>query len=72
MKKAVYPGTFDPLTRGHEDLVRRATGLFSEVIVAIADSKAKRPIFVSTSASTSRARPWPVMTTSRCSASPVC
>ena len=45
MKKAVYPGTFDPLTRGHEDLVRRATGLFSEVIVAIADSKAKRPMF---------------------------
>jgi pantetheine-phosphate adenylyltransferase len=45
VKKAVYPGTFDPLTRGHEDLVRRATGLFSEIIVAIADSKAKRPMF---------------------------
>jgi pantetheine-phosphate adenylyltransferase len=45
VKKAVYPGTFDPLTRGHEDLVRRAAGLFGEVVVAIADSKAKRPMF---------------------------
>jgi len=45
VKKAVYPGTFDPLTRGHEDLVRRAAGLFGELIVAIADSRAKRPMF---------------------------
>jgi pantetheine-phosphate adenylyltransferase len=45
VKKAVYPGTFDPLTRGHEDLVRRAAGLFGEVIVAIADSRAKQPMF---------------------------
>jgi pantetheine-phosphate adenylyltransferase len=45
MIKAVYPGTFDPLTRGHEDLVRRASTLFSEIILAIADSKAKRPFF---------------------------
>jgi len=45
MIKAVYPGTFDPLTRGHEDLVRRASTLFDEIIVAIADSKAKRPFF---------------------------
>jgi pantetheine-phosphate adenylyltransferase len=45
VKKAVYPGTFDPLTRGHEDLVRRAAGLFGQLIVAIADSKAKRPMF---------------------------
>ena len=45
MKKAVYPGTFDPLTRGHEDLVRRAAGLFGEVVVAIADSRAKQPMF---------------------------
>jgi pantetheine-phosphate adenylyltransferase len=44
-KKAVYPGTFDPLTRGHEDLVRRAARLFDRVVVAIADSKAKRPMF---------------------------
>ena len=33
---AVYPGTFDPLTCGHEDLVRRAAGLFDEVVLAIA------------------------------------
>ena len=45
MIKAVYPGTFDPLTRGHEDLVRRASTLFGELIVAIADSTAKRPFF---------------------------
>ena len=45
MIKAVYPGTFDPLTRGHEDLVRRASTLFDKVVLAIADSKAKRPFF---------------------------
>jgi len=42
---AVYPGTFDPLTRGHEDLVRRAARLFQSVIVGVADSRGKRPIF---------------------------
>ena len=45
MAKAVYPGTFDPLTRGHEDLVRRAVRLFDGVIIAVADSVAKRPLF---------------------------
>jgi pantetheine-phosphate adenylyltransferase len=45
MIKAVYPGTFDPLTRGHEDLVRRAGTLFDSIVLAIADSKAKRPFF---------------------------
>jgi pantetheine-phosphate adenylyltransferase len=45
MIKAVYPGTFDPLTRGHEDLVRRAATLFDRVVLAIADSKAKKPFF---------------------------
>jgi pantetheine-phosphate adenylyltransferase len=39
MIKVVYPGTFDPITRGHEDVVRRAAGLFGEVVVAIADSR---------------------------------
>jgi pantetheine-phosphate adenylyltransferase len=43
--KAVYPGTFDPLTLGHEDIVRRAAGLFTEVTLAIAESRAKRPLF---------------------------
>jgi len=37
--KVVYPGTFDPITRGHEDVVRRAAGLFGEVIVAVAESR---------------------------------
>ena len=39
MNKAVYPGTFDPITRGHEDLVRRATRLFDHLIVAVASSR---------------------------------
>ncbi len=41
MIKVVYPGTFDPITRGHEDVVRRAAGLFGEVVVAVAESRAK-------------------------------
>jgi len=45
MIKAVYPGTFDPLTRGHEDIVRRAAALFGEVVVGVADSRGKRPFF---------------------------
>lgn len=39
MIRVVYPGTFDPITRGHEDVVRRAAGLFGEVIVAVAESR---------------------------------
>jgi pantetheine-phosphate adenylyltransferase len=42
---AVYPGTFDPITLGHEDLARRAARLFDNVILAVADSRAKRPFF---------------------------
>ena len=42
---AVYSGTFDPLTRGHEDLVRRASRLFQKVIIAIAESRKKNPLF---------------------------
>lgn len=45
---AVYPGTFDPLTRGHEDLVRRASVIFGSVIVGVADSRAKKPFFTLT------------------------
>ena len=41
----VYPGTFDPLTRGHEDLVRRASKLVEQLVVGVADSRAKRPFF---------------------------
>jgi pantetheine-phosphate adenylyltransferase len=42
---AVYPGTFDPITRGHEDIVRRAARLFDLVIVAIAENRNKTPFF---------------------------
>lgn len=45
ISRAVYPGTFDPITRGHEDLVRRASTLFDEMIVAVADSQGKSPFF---------------------------
>ena len=45
MIKAVYPGTFDPLTRGHEDLVRRASTLFGALVLGIAESSAKRTFF---------------------------
>ena len=48
MIAAVYPGTFDPLTRGHEDLVRRASLLFGAVIIGVADSRAKKPFFTLT------------------------
>lgn len=45
MIRAVYPGTFDPITKGHEDLVYRASKLFGEVILGVAHSQAKRPFF---------------------------
>ena len=45
MTTAVYPGTFDPLTRGHEDILRRASGLFTTIVVGVADSRGKHPFF---------------------------
>ena len=42
---ALYPGTFDPITRGHEDLVRRCVRLFDRVVVAVAASPKKAPLF---------------------------
>ena len=45
INRAVYPGTFDPITNGHEDLVQRASRLFDQVIVGVAHSQAKRPFF---------------------------
>ena len=42
---AIYPGTFDPITRGHEDLVRRAANLFDRLILGIAESPVKQPRF---------------------------
>jgi len=43
--RAVYPGTFDPITNGHEDLIQRASRLFDTLIVGVAHSQAKRPFF---------------------------
>ena len=44
-RNAVYPGTFDPITNGHTDLVRRAAGIFDRVVVAIAANTGKTPMF---------------------------
>lgn len=43
--RAIYPGTFDPITNGHIDIVRRSSRLFDQVIVAIAKSERKQPLF---------------------------
>jgi pantetheine-phosphate adenylyltransferase len=45
MRTAIYPGSFDPLTNGHLDVVQRATKLFDRVVVAIAKSESKHPLF---------------------------
>lgn len=45
MRTAIYPGSFDPLTNGHLDLVQRATKLFDHVVVAVARSESKNPLF---------------------------
>ena len=44
-KRAIYPGTFDPMTNGHLDLVTRAASMFDHVILAIAASPSKKPMF---------------------------
>ena len=45
MRRAVYPGSYDPVTNGHIDIVERATGLFDEVIVAVLVNKTKKGMF---------------------------
>ncbi len=45
MKRALYPGTFDPLTFGHLDVIHRGAQLFDKLTVAIADNPRKRPLF---------------------------
>jgi len=45
IKRAIYPGTFDPITNGHLDIIKRAYRMFDEIIVAVADSEAKKPMF---------------------------
>ena len=44
-RRAIYPGSFDPVTNGHLDLITRSLGLFDEVIVGVADNEAKNPLF---------------------------
>ncbi len=44
-RRAIYPGTFDPITNGHIDIISRASHMFDEIIVAVADSEAKKPMF---------------------------
>jgi len=45
LKRAIYPGTFDPITLGHVDIIKRACKIFDEIIVAVAQNKAKKPMF---------------------------
>ncbi len=45
IKRAIYPGTFDPITNGHLDIIIRACNMFDEIVVAVADSSAKKPMF---------------------------
>ena len=44
-QKAIYPGTFDPVTYGHVDVIRRAVKIFGDVVVAVAHNPQKRPFF---------------------------
>ncbi len=45
MRTAIYPGTFDPITNGHLDVIERACNIFDQVIVAVAENKGKNPLF---------------------------
>lgn len=45
MRRAIYPGTFDPITNGHLDVLERATHLFEQVLVGVAPNAGKRPVF---------------------------
>ncbi|MEO0202199.1 MAG: pantetheine-phosphate adenylyltransferase [candidate division WOR-3 bacterium] len=45
MRKAIYPGTFDPITNGHIDVIKRALKLFDKIIIAIAEPRHKKPLF---------------------------
>lgn len=45
MKRAIYPGTFDPFTNGHIDILERASNIFDEIIIAVAINSQKKPMF---------------------------
>ena len=44
-KLAIYPGTFDPLTNGHLDIIKRSSKMFQQVVVAVANSESKNPLY---------------------------
>lgn len=44
-RRAIYPGTFDPVTNGHLDILKRACKMFDEIIIAVAESETKNPMF---------------------------
>ena len=44
MKKAIYPGSFDPITNGHIDIINRASALFDELIIAVASNDSKQSL----------------------------
>ncbi|MGL6315365.1 pantetheine-phosphate adenylyltransferase [Vibrio sp. WXL103] len=45
MKKVIYPGTFDPITNGHLDIIRRAADMFDEIVIGVAESPSKKTLF---------------------------
>ena len=45
MKKAIYPGTFDPITLGHMDIIRRSSEIFDEIVVGVLINRTKKPMF---------------------------
>jgi 16S rRNA (guanine966-N2)-methyltransferase len=64
-RSAVYPGTFDPITNGHQDLVRRAASIFERVVIGIAANPNKAPLFTLEGGSSWRGGCSPTSTTSR-------
>ena len=70
--KVIYPGTFDPITNGHTDLIGRAARLFDEVVVGVANSPSKRPLFDLAERVQLARQVTAHLPTSRWSASPVC
>ena len=61
MRTAIYAGSFDPITRGHEDLIKRTLQFVDHIVVAVATNVSKQPLFTLESASASFARQWATM-----------
>ena len=45
MRKAIYPGSFDPITNGHLDIIKRSANLFDELVIGVLNNSAKNPLF---------------------------